>query len=251
MTAKLSHIAPVEADGPLMVAWQIDARRALVVGGGTVSTRRVRALLRAGAEVHLVAPRGSAEVRARAARGEMTMDDRRWAVADLDHVDLVLVAIDDPTVSARIAAACRARRIPVHVADNKPLCDFYFPAVHREGPVQIAVSTGGAGPALADRLRDRIAAALPREVGEAVERFGQLRAAVRAVDPETGASRRRMRWLNGFGREASWPDLAALSDADLGLLVRRYLAETASERQDAPWSSEASASSFASTAVAR
>ncbi len=161
------------------------------------------------------------------------------------------MAIDDPTVSKLIAAASRTRRIPVHVADDKPLCDFYFPAIHRDGPVQIAVSTGGAGPALAARLRDRVAASLPAGLGEAVTRFGRLRAAVRFADPSHGASRRRMRWLNGFGREAAWSDLGSLSNAEIGRLVRRYLAETASDRQDAAWSSEASASSSVSTVAAR
>ncbi len=253
MTGKQASIAPASHEGPLLVAWQVEGRRALVVGGGTVSTRRVRALLTAGAEVHVVAPRLSAEIRGREHREELTSSLRRWQPEDLEGAELVLVAIDDPTVSKLIAAACRARRIPVHVADDKPHCDFYFPAIHRDGPIQIAVSTGGAGPALAARLRDRIAAALPAGAGHAVERFGRLRAAVRAADPAArkDASRRRMRWLNGFGREATWGDLEGLSDAQIGRLVRRYLSETAADRDDAAWSSEASASSSASTAAAR
>ncbi|MCP4871926.1 MAG: NAD(P)-dependent oxidoreductase [Proteobacteria bacterium] len=83
MSARLPNIAPASAQGPLLVAWHIEGRRALVVGGGSVSTRRVRALLLAGAEVHVVAPRLSAELRGRQARSEITAEARRWSVEDL------------------------------------------------------------------------------------------------------------------------------------------------------------------------
>ena len=130
------------------------------------------------------------------------------------------MAIDEHDVSAAIAAASRARRVPVHVADDPPLCDFYFAATLRDGPVQIAVSTGGAGPALAGRLRDRIQRALPPDLGAAVERFGQLRAAVRRALPHASEAKARMRWLADFGRATPWSELAALDDAAIEALAQ-------------------------------
>ena len=254
MSAARPDIGPAGYHGPLMVGWELRERRALVVGGGRVSTRRVRALLLAGADVRVVAPRLSAEIRGRVGRDEAEAELRPWRVSDLDEADLVLVAIDDPTVSRLIAAASRARSIPVHVADDPTHCDFVFPAIQRDGPIQVAVSTGGSGPALAGRLRDLFAAAMPSFAGEATRRFGELRQAVRASDPSRAGSPRRMRWLTGFARESAWADLAAMSDTEIGRLVRRYVAEVAPQGdawEDAAWSSDPSESSSASTAAGR
>jgi uroporphyrin-III C-methyltransferase len=215
-------IGPAPPQGPLMVALVIEGRRVLVVGGGAISARRVRSLLAAGAQVHVVAPLLNAEIRSRVRKGEITAEKRPFADADLADAHLVLAAIDDSQESERIAHVCRARGIPVHVADRPPLCDFIFPALHREGPVQIAVSTGGMGPALAARIRDRIAISLPADLGPATRRFGDLRAAIRKVDPEDAASERRMDWLKRKGRSLPLSVLARLKDADLAALVAEY-----------------------------
>lgn len=204
---------------PILLAWVTEGKKALVVGGGSVSTRRVQALLDGKAWVTVVAPEVSATIAAQAERSEILLHRRPFDEADLDDADLVLVAIDDHAESARICHASRARRIPVHVADDPPLCDFYFAAMERRGPVQVAVSTGGAGPALAGRLRNRLAAALPERLEEAVERFGRLRAAVRSALPDDAQMKARMRWLTAFGRSAPWDELAELSDERIAQLA--------------------------------
>ena len=210
---------------PIVVAWVTEGRTALVIGGGSVSTRRVRALLDGLAHVVVVAPDVSDELVERADRGEIALHQRVFEDEDLDAADLVLAAIDDHDESRRLAGLCRARRIPVHVADVPDLCDFYFAAMERRGPVQIAVSTGGAGPALAGRIRTTIAAALPDRVAEATERFAALRAAVRRAMPDESQMKTRMRWLTRFGRSASWDELADLSDARIAELANEASAE--------------------------
>lgn len=189
-----------------------------MVGGGSVATRRVEALRQAGAEVRVVAMAVDPALRR---RDDVVVQERPYRDGDLDDVDLVLVCVDEPTLGPRIAAEARRRRLPVHVADVPALCDFVFPALHRDGPVQVAISTSGMGPALAGRLRDRVAAALPHRLGEAASAFGALREEVRRVDPGPDASRRRMSGLKAAGTALAWRELV---DLDVAAQLDRYRA---------------------------
>lgn len=146
--------------------------------------------------------------------------------------DMVLVAIDDPAASTQIWKLCKAHRIAANIADVPPECDFYFGSVHRDGPVQVMVSTNGQGPRLASRLRKRIAEALQPagEAGNAVERIGVLRRRLRAEvapgrDLADGAA--RMRWMGRVSDAYAWDEMAALTDEDLDNLLRFYAADQA------------------------
>ena len=109
----------------------------------------------------------------------ITYHDRPFTgPADLDGVDMVLTAIDDVAVSREICALCRARRIPVNVADIPPSCDFYFGSQIRSGPLQIMISTNGRSPKLANIIRRQIEACIPEHAGEAIEKVGELRTSV-------------------------------------------------------------------------
>jgi uroporphyrin-III C-methyltransferase len=134
----------------------------------------------------------------------------------------VLACLDDPEQSTQIAAACRARRVPVNCADQPEACDFWFTSNHRDGAVQIAVSSAGQAPALVARLRQELAAALPAQASAAFERFSALRAVVRQRTPEPDASPHRMRWLTELARSWSWADLAALRPEQITELAARY-----------------------------
>jgi uroporphyrin-III C-methyltransferase len=211
--------APIEGGASLMVAWRLQGCRVLVVGGGPMATERVRAVLAADGQVVLVSPTVPRELRQRSARGELVWHPRRWQPTDLDGISMVLAAPDSD--SELLARAARARHIPVHVADKPELCDFWFPSVHRDGPVQIAVSTNGTGPALARRLRERLTAALPHGVGEAARRFGQLRRALREVEGEASA---RMAFLAQVASSWAWDRLSRLEDREVSELASRYRA---------------------------
>lgn len=107
---------------------------------------------------------------------------------------MVLVAIDDPAASTVIWKLCKEKRIPANIADVPPECDFYFGSVHRDGPLQVMVSTNGKGPRLAASLRRHIAGNLPQNVGNAIEAIGELRTRLRKVAPNAEDSQKRMRW---------------------------------------------------------
>ena len=215
-------ISPIEGGASLMVAWRLEHKRVLVVGGGKVAAGRVRLALEADAHVTVVAPELGVELRRRLEAGELHWEVGPFEAPDLDGHHMVLVAIDDAEESARIAREARRRHIPVNVADVPELCDFWFNSVFRDGPLQVAVSTGGQGPSIAARLVREIGASIPREVGRGITRFGALRARVRATDPGAEASPRRMRWLAEIGRTWPYERLAALADEQIDALVRVY-----------------------------
>ena len=221
-------LAPrVVGGASLMVAWRLAGRTVLVVGGGAVAAGRVRQALEADAAVVVVAPALGPELAARHARGELAWRPRPFAPADLDGADLVLACLDDPALSAELAREARARRLPINCADQPERCDFWFTSQHREGPLQLALSTGGAGPGLGARLLRELAAALPPEAAPALARFTALRARVRAQSPGPRDSPRRMAWLTALARRWPWPALAALDDDALDALTADYLAGAA------------------------
>jgi len=136
----------------------LGGRNCLVVGGGKVGHEKVAGLLACGARVTVVAPEVSDEVAAL----PVELVCREYRTSDLDGRRLVIAATSDEQVNRRVFDDAEARNLFCNVADVPELCSFILPAVHRQGPIVVAVSTGGASPALAQMLRDRFAS----QVGE-------------------------------------------------------------------------------------
>ncbi|SDZ41392.1 uroporphyrin-III C-methyltransferase / precorrin-2 dehydrogenase / sirohydrochlorin ferrochelatase [Micromonospora pattaloongensis] len=134
---------------------RLDGRGVLVVGGGAVATRRVPALLEAGARVVLVAPRLTPALQALADAGRLRWEPRRFEPSDVDDVWLVHVAVDDPVAAAQVSAAADERRVFCVRADDRSRATAWTPAVTRHGPVTVAV-LGGGDPRRAMGLRDAI-----------------------------------------------------------------------------------------------
>ena len=130
----------------------IEGRRCLVVGGGTVALRKIEGLLNAGADVHVVSPDILDEIR----RLPVSVQARPFRESDARGTALVIAATDDHAVNLRVAASANELNIPVNVVDQPGLCSFFLPAVVRRGGLVISVSTSGASPALAKRLRQRL-----------------------------------------------------------------------------------------------
>ncbi|WP_326552187.1 uroporphyrinogen-III C-methyltransferase [Micromonospora sp. NBC_01813] len=130
-------------------------RRVLVVGGGTVATRRVPALLDAGADVLLVSPELTPALHGLVTAGRLAWRPRRFEPTDLDEVWLVQVAVDDPVAAAEVSAAAEPRRVFCVRADDRTEATAWTPAVTRHGPVTVAV-LGGGDPQRAVRVRDAI-----------------------------------------------------------------------------------------------
>lgn len=107
---------------------------------------------------------------------------------------MVLTAVDDPEASTQIWKLCKEKKISANIADVPPECDFYFGSVHRDGPLQIMVSTNGNGPKLASIVRKQIAATLPNNIGAAIQNVGALRKKLRLVAPGIEEGPKRMQW---------------------------------------------------------
>jgi uroporphyrin-III C-methyltransferase/precorrin-2 dehydrogenase/sirohydrochlorin ferrochelatase len=138
---------------------RLEGRRVLVVGGGTVATRRVPALLDAGAEVVLVSPSLTPALWALADAGRLRWVERRFEPSDLDDVWLVQVAVDDHAAAAAVSEAAQRRRVFCVRADDRHAASAWTPAVTRHGPVTVAV-LGGGDPRRAVAVRDAVAARL-------------------------------------------------------------------------------------------
>jgi siroheme synthase-like protein len=154
----------------------------LLVGGGPVALRKAEGLRAAGAAVTVVAPQVVAELEDVAAR----IERRAYVAGDVAGHRLVITATNDPAVNARVGADARAAGIWVNSADDPDNCSFILPAVARRGPVTVAVSTGGASPALASRLRRDIAATvLTPAVEHAAAELTRQRAEIHAAGGST------------------------------------------------------------------
>ncbi len=132
-------------------------RACLVVGAGRVAEDKIESLLLAGADVRVVAPKATARIRALVRAKRIALDARPFRPSDLNHAFLVIAATSSPALHARIFAEARRRGILCNVVDDPEHCDFYYGAVVRRGPLQIAISTEGHSPALAQRLKKEIA----------------------------------------------------------------------------------------------
>jgi precorrin-2 dehydrogenase len=160
----------------------LDKAPVLVVGAGPVAARKVAALAAAGASVRVVAPEIAPDLdRDRVAE----LHQRTYEPGDLDGVRLVVTATGHADVDARVAADATAAGIWVNAADQPSDCTFILPAVARNGPLTIAVSTDGTSPALARRLRDRADELLTDEAAALAGELAARRAAVRAAGGST------------------------------------------------------------------
>jgi uroporphyrin-III C-methyltransferase/precorrin-2 dehydrogenase/sirohydrochlorin ferrochelatase len=165
------------------LALRLEGRRVLVVGGGAVATRRLPALLAAGAEVVLVAPELTPALRAHADAGRITWVPRRFEAADVDDAWLVHVAVDDPAAAAEVSAVAEEQRIFCVRADDRDAATAWTPAVTRHGPITVAVTDGGdRRRALA--VRDLVAQALEREPPARAELTGVALVGTGPGDPE-------------------------------------------------------------------
>ncbi|TVY38029.1 Siroheme biosynthesis protein [Lachnellula subtilissima] len=212
----------VQGGGSLILAWQIRNKRVLVVGGG--EARRILNVLNADAKVTVVSPREglNKEVAFRIEKGQVDFVDRKFEPSDLDDVDMVLTAVDDPEASTQIWKLCKERKIAANIADVPPECDFYFGSVHRDGPLQIMVSTNGKGPRLANIVRRSIAEKLPENIGEAIMKVGKLRQMLRKIAPKPEEGPKRMSWMIKVSDAYSLEDLCEMSDKDMETLLRFY-----------------------------
>lgn len=135
---------------------KLRGRRCLVVGAGKISEGKIAGLLEAGGEVRVVAPKATNRILQWYKERKIQLEKRAFLPKDLDGVFLVVAATNSPKAHREIYRQAQARKVLCNIVDVPPLCDFYYPAVVRRGKLQIAISTAGASPSLARRLREEM-----------------------------------------------------------------------------------------------
>ncbi len=137
---------------------RLKGRRCAVIGGGDVGLEKVEGLLACDADVTVVAPEVHPALADLAAEGSIRWERREYGAGDLDGCLIAIAATGDTDVNIRVFDDAEARAMLVNVVDVPPLCNFILPAIVRTGPLAVAISTAGASPALAKRMK--------REIGE-------------------------------------------------------------------------------------
>jgi len=189
-------------------------RRCLVVGGGTVAARKVRSLLDSGARVVVVSPSVCEEVERLAAEGRVEWRRREFADYDLEGSFLVIGATDSHEVNRRVFREAERRAMLANIVDEPEVCNFIVPALVRRGEFQVAISTGGASPVLARKLRRELEKRFGPVYGEIVDELWHIRTMLK--DRLASESVRRRFWEELVDLEF----LDSLSQGEVKLKIR-------------------------------
>jgi precorrin-2 dehydrogenase/sirohydrochlorin ferrochelatase len=162
----------------------LKGHRVLLVGAGAVALQKIRPLLTAGARVHVVSPAALPEIRRLAQDAKIEWSARTYKSTDMAGVRLVIAATSDARLQKKIAKEAQGRGIWANVVDVPALCDFIAPAVFGRGDIQIAISTGGAAPALAKYLRRKLESIIGPEYEEFINVVQKLRSDILKLPKE-------------------------------------------------------------------
>lgn len=182
-------------------------RPCLVVGAGSVAASKIRSLLDSGARVTVVAPQANDEIQSLAADGAIHWSARIFLPSDLDGAFLAVAATSDAGVNRLVFLESQRRGVLCNSVDDPPNCDFYFPSIIRRGDLQVAISTAGESPALAQRLRLELEQSLDARLGDWLRQLGDLRRQILAAEPSSSP---RKALLHRLASRESWE--AWLSD---------------------------------------
>ena len=201
----------------LPIFLKLEGRQCLLVGAGTVALEKIGSLLKTGLQLRVVAPEARTEIKELAAEGRLEWVQRGFEPADLDGNFIVIAATDVPEVNAEVYREAVKRGIPCNSVDDIPNCDFFFGSVVSRGDLQIAISTAGESPAVAQRLRREIDEQLPEDLGPWLAKLGELRREVLATHPRNEVRRLLLH------------ELAQREICDSALCATRHLAKTGGE----------------------
>jgi precorrin-2 dehydrogenase/sirohydrochlorin ferrochelatase len=162
---------------------KLTARPCIVIGAGNLAESKIESLRAAHARVTVIAPEARPRIVELAEVGEVEWQQREYVTGDLTGQFLVVAATNDPAVNRAVYHEAVESNVLCNAVDDPPFCDFYFPSVVRRGDLQIAISTAGASPALAQRLRKEINSQLPLDLGDWLTDLGNLRREVVQKEP--------------------------------------------------------------------
>ena len=194
---------------------KLEGRRCLVAGAGNIATPKIRSLLDSGAEVRVVAPKASLEVTELAGQELIIWEQRTFEVNDLEGKFLVIAATPSAEANGLIFREATKRKILCNSVDDPENCDFFYPAVVRRGNFQLAISTAGHSPALAQRLRKQFESEFGSEYETWVEGLGRARKELfeRDMDSET-----RRQLLHQLASREAYEAAHPLAPSDLVLV---------------------------------
>ena len=153
----------------------LNGRRCVVIGGGKIAQRKVTTLLGYGAKVTVISPEVTHKLAAYARQGRIRYVPRRFKKCDLDGAWLVYASTNDQDINQKIFKTAEKMHIFANVVDQKPLCSFIAPAILKRGLLTIAVSTGGASPSLAKKLKRELDASIGNQYGPMLKLLESLR----------------------------------------------------------------------------
>lgn len=188
---------------------ELEGKKGVIVGGGTVAARKVEKLLAFGPQLTVIAldieacMRTQGELLRKDAAGSLRFAERAFRMEDLDDADFVIAATDDTVLNGEIAVHCKESRIPVNVVDDREKCTFFFPALVKEGALTVGISTDGKSPLAASWVRREIAGMLPESIGEVIDLLGQIRPAVMALEEEEEDRKKLFEELFSYCMECS------------------------------------------------
>ena len=162
---------------------KLDGKRCVVAGAGAVAAEKIVSLLRCGARVVVVAPEAAPEVKSLSEAGRIEWRQRRFEPNDLSGTCIAIAATSDREVNRSVFEEASRRSILANAVDDPPLCDFFCASIVERGDLQIAISTAGKSPALAQRLRREIDAQLPPGLGQWLDDLGSLRREILSTMP--------------------------------------------------------------------
>jgi len=170
---------------------KLNGRQCLVVGAGPVAEAKIESLLGTAAAVRVVAPMATPKIREWARQGVIDWHERKYAASDLAGMFFVIAATGSTALHDEIYAEAQSRGVLCNAVDEPERCDFYFPAVVRRGELQIAISTGGLSPALAQRLRKELEQQFGPEWEQWVAQLGRTRDELKSI-PMPPEQRKRL-----------------------------------------------------------
>ncbi|GAA3767809.1 precorrin-2 dehydrogenase/sirohydrochlorin ferrochelatase family protein [Terriglobus aquaticus] len=162
---------------------KLTARPCLVVGAGSIAEGKIVSMVEAEADVTVVATRASSRVQQLAADGAIRLHLRPYQTDDMQGIFLAVAGTDVPEVNRQVFADAQQRNTLINAVDDPPYCDYYFPSIVRRGDLQIAISTAGESPALAQQLRRDLNEQLPLDLGPWLMELGRLRREVLQMEP--------------------------------------------------------------------
>ena len=168
---------------------KLTARPCIVIGAGHLAESKIESLRAADARITVIATHASLAIREQAIAGELTLHLRPYQTGDLKDAFLVVAATNDPAVNRAVFLEAESSGVLCNAVDDPPFCDFYFPSVVRRGDLQIAISTAGQSPALAQQLRKQLNEQLPLDMGDWLTELGNIRREVVAAEPLNEARR--------------------------------------------------------------